>query len=410
MTPFRRFVLARAIAWIGNAMSLVALPVLVYQLTDSPLMSGVAFAVESLPYLMFGLFAGALADRIDRKSVLLTTQLGSAAALASIPVVHMLGSVTVPHLLVVSFAVSTLFVFFDAASFGVVPALVGRDAIPEATGTLVSVGTVIGVGGPLLGGLAATTLGPPGAIMIDACCFFVAALVTRTVAVPPGASASTLVEGPKLRVLITEGLGFIWRQPVVRALTAVGVGVSLANGVMVGLMVVVGIRKLGLTDGDARLGSLYAATALGAFLISLVSARIQRVLGTGVITCSGLVIAAVAMLVWSATGVLAVSLVALVVYQAANTMIVVNGIVVRASVTPDALQSRVNTTARMIAMGGTPFGAAAGGALAEAFGVTSAIVFGACALSAAGAVAVWLGVPRLPMLVELTAAAERERQ
>ena len=404
MTPFRRFVLARAIAWIGNAMSIVAVPMLVYQLTGSPLLSGVAFAVEALPYLLFGLLAGAFADRVDRKRVLLATQLASVCALASIPAAHLFGSVTIAHLLLVSFSTSTLFVFFDAASFGVVPALVGRDSIADATGTLVSVGTVIGIAGPLLGGVAATTLGPPGAIAIDALCFLIAAIVTATVTLPAGAAAS--MAGSTLRTSIVEGLA----EQHVGYMTTVGIGVSLANGVVVGLMVVVGVRKLGLNEGDARLGSLYAATALGAFLISLVSARIQRAVGTGVITCAGLLVAFSAMLAWSTTGVLAVSLVVLVVYQAANTMIVVNGIVVRQSVTPDGLQSRVNTTARMIAMGGTPFGAAAGGAVAEVFGVTAAIVLGACALAAAGAVALRLGVPRLPLLADLTASAERERQ
>ncbi len=408
MTAFQRFVLARAVAWIGNAMSTVAVPMLVYQLSGSPLLSGVAFAVESLPYLMFGLIAGALADRYDRRAVLLATQLASALALASIPAAHLMASVTVAHLMIVAFIVSTLFVFFDAASFGVVPALVGRHRIADATGTLVSVGTVIGIAGPLLGGIAATTLGPPGAIAIDALCFLVAALVTSTVALP--AASASAPGGLDLGASIVEGLAFIRRHRVVRALTTVGVGVSIANGVVVGLMVVVGVRQLGLQPEDARIGSLYAATALGAFLISLVSARIQRVVGTGVITCLGVVVAFVSVLAWSITGVLVVSLMLLVVYQAANTMIVVNGIVVRQSVTPDHLQSRVNTTARMIAMGGTPVGAAAGGAVAGTFGVTAAVGLGAGALALAGAAALWLGVPRLPLLAALVESAERESQ
>ncbi|MGB6276237.1 MAG: MFS transporter, partial [Rhodococcus sp. (in: high G+C Gram-positive bacteria)] len=70
----------------------------------------------------------------------------------------------------------------------------------------------------------------------------------------------------------------------------------------------------------------------------------------------------------------------------------------------------VNTTARMIAMGGTPFGAAAGGAVAGMFGVTAAVVLGAGALALAGAVALWLGVPRLPLLAVLAESAERESQ
>lgn len=403
MNPFRTFVVARAICWAGNAVTLVALPLLVYQQSGSALLSGVTFAVESLPYLLFGLFAGAVADRFDRKSILVVAQMLSAVALASIPLANVAGDVLIVHALTVAFLVSTVFVFYDAASFGVVPALVGRDRIADATGTLVSVGTVIGIAGPLLGGVAATALIPAAAIAIDACCYLLAAALTATIAIPPNAVEA--VPGRRISDQIGEGLRYIWQQPVVRALTLVGIGVSLANGVVVGLMVVVGVRRLGLGDGDARLGALYAATALGAFLISLVSAKIQRVVDTGKITLAGIAVSAGAMLLWAQTPWFVVSLVILVVYQAANTMIIVNGIVVRQSITPDELQSRVNTTARMIAMGGTPFGAATGGAVAQVCGVGVAVSAGAVALLCSAFVGWRMGVARLPLLADLTATA-----
>jgi hypothetical protein len=392
MNPFRTFVFARAICWAGNAVTLVALPLLVYQQSGSALLSGVTFAVESLPYLLFGLLAGALADRLDRKTILVCAQLLSAAALASIPLANAAGVILIPHALTVAFAVSTAFVFYDAASFGVVPALVG---------------TVIGVAGPLLGGVAATALSPAGAIAIDAGCYLTAAALTATIAVPPNKVNEVAVQ--RIAAQISEGLRYIWHQPVIRALTLVGIGVSLANGVVVGLMVVVGVRRLGLDDGDARLGALYAATALGAFLISLVSAKVQRVVDTGKITLVGIVVSAGAMLAWVQTTWLVASLMILVVYQAANTMIIVNGIVVRQSITPDALQSRVNTTARMIAMGGTPFGAALGGVLAEVAGVGVAVSAGAVGLLGSAVLGWYLGVARLPRLAELASSAHCER-
>ncbi|HEY9316185.1 MFS transporter [Williamsia sp.] len=402
MNPFRTFVLARAICWTGNAVTLVALPLLVYQRSGSALLSGIAFAVESLPYLLFGLIAGAVADRVDRKSLLLVAQMISGLTLATIPVANWARTVSIVHVLVVAFVVSSLFVFSDAASFGVVPALVGRDRIADATGTLVSVGTVIGIAGPLVGGVAATALGPAGAIAIDAGCYLVAAAITAIIPMP--ANAGPAVAGQPISRQIGEGLQYIWHQPVIRALTLVGIGVSLANGIVVGLMVVVGVQRLGLGGGDARLGALYAATALGAFLISLVSARVQRVVGTGRITLCGIAVSAAAILVWAQTTWLVVSLIVLVVYQAANTIIVVNGIVVRQSITPDNLQSRVNTTARMIAMGGTPFGAAIGGALAQMVGVGAAVSTGAVALMVAAVVGWRSGVAGLPLLADLTAS------
>ncbi|MGB4780322.1 MFS transporter [Microbacterium sp.] len=400
LPAFRLFLTARTISWAGNAITLVALPVLVFQLTGSPALTGLLTATEALPYLVFGLPAGALADRWDRKRVLVVTGAASGLVMASIPLAASLELLTVTHLFVAALGVSSLFVFFDAAGFGALPELVGRNRIPSATGTMVAFGTVISLIGPAAGGAIAAAVGPALALSIDAAAYLIAAVLTAFVHwVPiasPGADVPLTAAG--LVSDIADGIRYIWRTEIIRWLTLIGAGASISGGAMLGLTIVAGVEQLGMTDDDPRLGLLYSATALGAFLVSLAVSRIQRSVGTGWITIAALSISWITQLVWAVNTSIGVGLVVLAVFQAASTLAIMNGIIVRQSLAPDHLQSRVNTTARMIAWGGTPLGAMLGGTLAEHFSVTLALVV--CSLGTALGLAIAVGARlwRVPTL------------
>ncbi|MGW1271317.1 hypothetical protein ACWD5A_22175, partial [Streptomyces sp. NPDC002491] len=115
------------------------------------------------------------------------------------------------------------------------------------------------------------------------------------------------------------------------------------------------------------------AAALGALLAATVLPRLQKTAPVGWITLGGLAANAVFLACWANLPGLAAGLVALTLWQAANTFVSLNGIVVRQQVTPGHLQARVNTTARMIAWGGQPLGAATAGFLTESIGVRAAL-------------------------------------
>ena len=117
---------------MGSIATLVALPVLVYRLTGSAALTALVSGLEAAPYVVFGLVAGALSDRWNRRRTMVTAELLGAALLASIPLAHLLDVMTVPHILAVAFLAPTLATFFDGASFGAVPTLVGRDRIGQA--------------------------------------------------------------------------------------------------------------------------------------------------------------------------------------------------------------------------------------------------------------------------------------
>ncbi|MEU1733997.1 MFS transporter [Streptosporangium sp. NPDC020145] len=357
----RRYLAARIISWAGSSITLVALPMLLYQRTGDAALTGLLTAMEAVPYLLLGLPAGALADRWDRRRVLTLTSLLSALLVASVPPAAALGLLTTPHLFVVAAATASSFVFFDAAAFGALPALVGREGVARATGVLMTWSTLVSLVGPALAGVLVAATGAAPAMGLDALSYVAAALLLARL--PPAKP------GPRprrdLRAEVLDGVRYIRAHPVVGPLTFLGVGNSLAEGAVMGLLVVVAVQRLGLGPADPAIGLLFAATAAGAMAAGLAVPRLRLRFGTPAISLTSLTAVGILLVVWALTEHLVVGLVVLAVWQAANSLVSLNGIIERQERTPDHLQGRVNTTARMIAWGGQPAGAALAGLLAE---------------------------------------------
>lgn len=290
--PFMLFWLARTISLAGSAITAVVLPILVFQLTGSALQTALLATLEVLPYFIFGLFAGALADRVDRKRLMVGSSLANAVLTGSILLAAALGLLTLPQIYIVAMLAMTAFVWFDAANFGALPALVGRERIVAANSIIWSTSTIISIAGPAVGGLLQATIGPTTAIALDALSFLVAALVLALV--PHAfsvASASQSTAGSLWRRTvddISEGLRFVWQHRLVRALTLLGFGNSLTGGAVTGMLVVYAVRALGLAERDARIGVLFAAGAVGSLVASLFLPRLSTRFPIGRITLAGL--------------------------------------------------------------------------------------------------------------------------
>lgn len=403
---YRWFLAARTIAMAGNALTLVALPVLVYRLTGSATLTALVAALETAPYLLVGLLAGALVDRAHRRRVLVTSATVSGLAMLTVPLADALGVLGVGQIMVVAVVVATSFVFADAAGFGVVPQMVGRARVASATSTLVSVGTAIGLVGPLVGGVLVTVTSPALVLGIDGLAYLACAAVLARLRWPGSEERPERGPDRRLRAEVAEGLRFIWALPVVRWLTLLGAGNSLAGGAVAGLLVVVGVEQLGLGVDSPRLGWLFAAGAAGTFLASLALPRLQRRVGVGLITTVGYAVGLVTLVGLSFTTSLVVALPLLALQGYAATTLIVNGIVARQVVTPDRLQSRVNTTARLIAWGGSPLGAALAGVVAGAVGTPWALRVAALGLIASLVGALLVGVWQYPRLAELSVQGE----
>src|SRR5690349_1487878 len=137
----------------GSLVTAVAMPVLVYRLSHSPGLTALTTTLEALPYLVIGLFAGALGDRLDRKRVMVAADLANVVVVGSVPVAWWLGLLTVPHVLIAGLLAQSLFTFFDGANFGALPVLVGRERVGEANAAVWGFGGVLDLMVPAAVGL-----------------------------------------------------------------------------------------------------------------------------------------------------------------------------------------------------------------------------------------------------------------
>ncbi len=374
---FCLFAAARTVSWTGTGISAVVLPVLVYQRTGSAALTGLLAAAEALPYLLFGLLAGAVADRARRRLMMAGCDLGCALLMASIPAAWAAGALTVAQVIAVAFGAATLFVWFDAASFGAVPMLAGPARVVRAVAGLSAASAVTAAVAPALAGGLLAVVTPAQAVILDAASYLVSAALIIAVRRPmepprdgagakdPGASGSGASRPASIRSSIAEGLAFLWRHPMLRTMTLAVAAMSVAGGGVYGLIVVYANRALGLARTGAGIGLLFSAVALGSAAAAAVLLRLRRRIRPGPLMLISLAAAAVTLAAVAVAPQFGTALAALTCFGLAYSMVTLGGITLRQEVTPPALQSRVNTTGRTLAWGTYPVGAALGGVLAE---------------------------------------------
>lgn len=353
-----------SISVFGTGITLVVLPVVVFGMTGSAPLTALLVTMGAAPYLLLGFVAGAVADRVQRLRLMVMCDLLSATAIASVPLAAVWGVLTVGHVFAAATCVGTSFVLFDAASFGVVPAIVGRHQIPRATSLLASTETVIAISAPAIGGLLIAVIDPVTALWVDAGSYVLSSVALSQIRMGRRSTRRALdATPPRLISDIREGLAFIRRNPLIWPLTIAGFGLNLTGGAVVSLLVVFGVRHLGLGPTDPLLGALYAAGEVGSFAAAITLPWLARRYGAPRASIGALALNTVSLFCLAAAPGLISGFVSLFVWWATWTLTNVNGITIRQQLTPDDLQSRVNTSARTIAYGGQPIGAATAAAV-----------------------------------------------
>jgi MFS family permease len=136
MPNVRTYAAARLVSLSGAAICWVAMPLSMYGLTGSAWWTALVAVATSTPYLVFGLLAGAVADRESPQKIMVTADLVSGLALLTVPFMHILHQLHPLHVLAAAAVVQTGYVFFDAANFRVLPELVGRQNLLRANSFL----------------------------------------------------------------------------------------------------------------------------------------------------------------------------------------------------------------------------------------------------------------------------------
>ena len=370
---------AHTISAAGTGITTVVLPVLVYAMTGSPAWVASLGLIQAVPYLGLGLVAGAVADRMNRKKIMVGCDVTAALLLAAIPVTAALHLLGMAQVLIVALGIAMVYVWFDAANFGTLPVLVDRAELPVATSLINSTGQVALLCAPTIGAALLIIMTPAYVLGFDSASYLISALLLLSIR-RPFARPQPQQDRLRIRADIAEGLRFLWHQPVIRTLTFSVFCVCLSWGGAFGLLVVYANRALHLTRVDVRLGLLYSAGELGGLLAAIAVPVLIKHLAIGPLTAAFLAVSAAAVAFLAVAPSYNWALLAFFLFGLAYVIVITTGITVRQMLTPDHLQARVNTAGRMIAGGGLPVGALLTGLLAEVLPIR--LTFGLLTISA----------------------------
>lgn len=347
---------------IGSQVSQLALPLLVLAVTHSPAKTGLMAALRGLPFALFCLPAGALTDRWDRKRTMILCDTGRALALAAVPIAYALGHLTFVLLGVVSLLEGALFVFFNQAEAGALTRLVPKSQVPAAVAANSSIESGAQLAGPALGGLL-FGLGMAVPFVVDAVSY--AASVIGLLCVRTEFQEERQAPARPLHHEIAEGIGWLWRQPVMRFL-AISTGGLILLGAGYPLILILLAKRLHLSPFG--IGLIFASGGVGSVLGGIVAHWLMQRVAVGRIMVW-------ATWIWVLTWIpyaFAPNAVILGLVNVLGFLIVPVYLVTqysyRLAIIPDALLGRVNSVFRLIAFGSGPLGLALAGFLLQDFG------------------------------------------
>jgi Na+/melibiose symporter-like transporter len=369
-SDFLKLWIGQTVSQMGSWISRIALPLTaVLILGASPFQMGLLSGADAAAVLVFGLFAGAWADRLRKRPILIGADLGRLLVLGTVPLAAAWHSLNMGHLYLVAAASSILTVFFDVSYQAYLPSLVTLENILEGNSKLTLTQSLAEVVAPGLTGMLVQWITAPMAILFDAFSFLFSAmfiwLIRKPEPLPERASQ------PHIGREIAEGLRVSWNHPILRALLQRTATASFFMGFIGALYMIFAIRELGLSAG--LLGVIISVGGAGSLGGALVSERLVHRFGVGpTLIGSAIVVGAGSLLVPMAHGsvmMCAAFLAAAQLFDVAWPVYNINELSLRQSIAPPQLLGRVNSAAHLLFRGVLPVGAMAGGILAQGIGM-----------------------------------------
>ncbi len=362
---------AGATSSVGSAVGAVALPLTALIVLDATAFEmGVIAASAYVAWLVIGLPAGVLTQRLPLRRLQVGMDVLRAVAVASIPVAWWLDVLTVAQLVVVALVTSFANVLFDVANSTFLPSVVPKEQLQARNSLMSGTHAASQLGGPSLGGVCVQLLGAVPTLLVDAASYLAsAALLGRL----PDRTMPTS-ERPPMRAMIREGWDYVTRHPIMGPCMWDATATNFVCGGQMALFALYLVRDL--QAPAALVGFLLAAEGIGALVGAALVPSVVRAVGSArACLVAGFVSVGGAILIPVGHGVLGYAMFAL------GTVVFAAGVVVLSTATrtyrqiasPPELLSRVMATVRFVSWGAIPLGSLAAGVLATWFGARDAL-------------------------------------
>jgi MFS family permease len=401
---FRLMWMGQVVSVTGSQMQLVAINWHVYLLTKSALALGAVGLVRVVPIILCSLAGGVVADAVDRKRLILATQvvmLLSAGALSLIFAGGFLRSVWPIYLLT---AVSSAAVAFEApARQALLPALVPEEDFQNAVSLYMIVFHVSMIAGPALAGLLLNSYDPYLIYAINAASFLAVIVAVSLIRASGRAGRADNPEASGISLgALSEGLRFVWRTPIiVQTMTLDFIATFFASATALLPIFATEILRVGARG----LGMLAAAPAVGSVLTALVMARLGTLRRQGAIVIGSIAVYGAATIAFGLSRVFWFSLLMLAVTGAADTVSTVLRQTIRQLSTPNYLRGRMTSVNMIFFMGGPQLGELEAGAVASLTGSAAiSVLTGGIGCLVAVALTAWMAQSLLSYEGEVTRA------
>jgi MFS family permease len=369
-TPFRWLVGSSWVGNLGDGIALAAGPLLVASQTQDPILVALAGLLQRLPWLLFGLYAGVLADRVDRRLLVIAVDLLRAAVLVVLTAALVTGVVNVPVVLVAMFLLGTAEVFVDTTSATLLPMVVDKRDLGIGNARLMTAGiTMNQLVGPAVGAaLFAAGLAWP--FVVQAVCLGLGAILISRMAVPSVVRPA----GPShVGRDIAEGFRWTWANGAVRTLTVTIVLFNVTYGAAWSVLVLYATQRLDM--GPIGFGLLTTVGALGGLVGTGAYDWLERHVSLADIMRVGLIVETLTHLGLALTTTGWVAMVIMFAFGAHAFIWTTTQRTVRMRAVPTELQGRVGSLYSIGVFGGIIAGQALGGVIAKVWGVTGPFWF-----------------------------------
>jgi len=357
---------ATAFSNLGDGIYKFVIPILATQVTNSPmLVAGVSFAL-TLPWLLFSLPAGAMVDRMDRKKVMVATNIICAAMMAFLFLGTVSGHIQISIILAVSFLLGTCETLSMNASGALVPAVVPRDRLEQANSRIVGIETIMNsfIGKPVAGFLitisAALTLASGTAFYI----ITIMALMSMRGTFKVNRTRDTTIGSD-----IAEGIRYLWNHRLLRTLAVMVALMSACWSGFFAVLVLFALSENGMHLSEFEYSLLLTSLAAGALAGASLVMPIQRLLGRRWLLGFDIVGTIVMLLIPAITSNVFLVGIAIFIggFGGGTWNVAVNSI--RQRMVPNELLGRVYAVYRLVGWGTLPLGALLAGIITQWFGV-----------------------------------------
>ncbi|HTI14194.1 MAG TPA: MFS transporter [Dictyobacter sp.] len=360
---FNTFWLGQTLSALGDSFATIAIPLLVLQATGSVAYMGLVTGTFTVGQIIAGIFAGAIADRIDRRKLMIFCDVMRTILYFSIPLGWWIIGPQLWLIFLVVALGSCLGMTFAVTYMTAIPNLVDKDQITEANSRLQTTYAIAYILGPVLAGLVSGRFGSTAAISIDATSFAISAISLSIIRLRPNTRTSQeqlALKQEKQHSNVGQeflaGLRFLWQNPILRPVMLLLSLLTLLTTGAIDLFIF--HLKHDLAQSDDVVGIIFGLASVGGILGGLLLPLLRKTLGFGPCWIGGWILAGISIVLIAITPNLYFCSALTIVFIFATTVANISSMTLRQQITPDHILGRVTSVFWTINTAPGPFGAA----------------------------------------------------